>query len=108
MGEAAGRTAPSRTSIPWSFLAHTLRTLVERSGVDPVLIDDVIGGTVDQVGEQAMNTTRYALLSAGFPESVPATTVDRQCGSSQQAVHLPRRASWPGRTTSWSPAGSSR
>ncbi|MFB7088360.1 thiolase family protein [Streptomyces sp. NPDC056296] len=73
---------------PVELLAHTLRTLVERSGVDPVLIDDVIGGTVDQVGEQAMNTTRYALLSAGFPESVPATTVDRQCGSSQQAVHF--------------------
>ncbi|MGW8632629.1 thiolase family protein [Streptomyces sp. NPDC055793] len=73
---------------PVELLAHTLRTLVERSGVDPALIDDVIGGAVDQVGEQAMNTTRYALLSAGFPESVPATTVDRQCGSSQQAVHF--------------------
>ncbi|WP_395572445.1 thiolase family protein [Streptomyces sp. BK79] len=73
---------------PVELLAHTLRALVERSGVDPALIDDVIGGTVDQVGEQAMNTTRYALLSAGFPESVPATTVDRQCGSPQQAVHF--------------------
>ncbi|MEU1851135.1 thiolase family protein [Streptomyces sp. NPDC019990] len=73
---------------PVELLAHTLRALVERSGVDPALIDDVIGGTVDQVGEQAMNTTRYAVLSAGFPESVPATTVDRQCGSSQQAVHF--------------------
>ncbi|MBB5078637.1 thiolase family protein [Nonomuraea endophytica] len=73
---------------PVELLAHTLRTLVERSGVDPALVDDVIGGTVDQVGEQAMNTTRYALLSAGFPDSVPAVTVDRQCGSSQQAVHF--------------------
>ncbi|MEU9246107.1 thiolase family protein [Streptomyces sp. NPDC048385] len=73
---------------PVELLAHTLRALVERSGVDPALIDDVIGGTVDQVGEQAMNTTRYAVLSAGFPETVPATTVDRQCGSSQQAVHF--------------------
>ncbi|MFD4572442.1 thiolase family protein [Streptomyces sp. NPDC058417] len=73
---------------PVALLAHTLRTLVERSGVDPALIDDVIGGTVDQVGEQAMNTTRYAALSAGLPETVPATTVDRQCGSSQQAVHF--------------------
>src|SRR4051812_30029256 len=73
---------------PVELLAHTLRSLVDRSGVDPALIDDVIGGTVDQVGEQAMNTTRYAALSAGFPESVPATTVDRQCGSSQQAVHF--------------------
>ncbi|WP_030776782.1 thiolase family protein [Streptomyces sp. NRRL S-920] len=73
---------------PVELLAHTLRALVERSGIDPALVDDVIGGTVDQVGEQAMNTTRYAVLSAGFPESVPATTVDRQCGSSQQAVHF--------------------
>ncbi|MEU7986497.1 thiolase family protein [Streptosporangium canum] len=73
---------------PVDLLAHTLRTLVGRSGVDPALVDDVIGGCVDQVGEQAMNTTRYAWLSAGFPESVPATTIDRQCGSSQQAVHF--------------------
>ncbi|MYY83779.1 MULTISPECIES: thiolase family protein [unclassified Streptomyces] len=73
---------------PVELLAHTLRTLVERTGIDPALIDDVIGGTVDQVAEQAMNTTRYAVLSAGLPESVPATTVDRQCGSSQQAVHF--------------------
>ncbi|MEU9336312.1 thiolase family protein [Streptomyces sp. NPDC048290] len=73
---------------PVELLAHTLRALVERSGVDPALIDDVIGGTVDQVGEQAINTTRNAVLAAGFPETVPATTVDRQCGSSQQAVHF--------------------
>ncbi|WP_217567374.1 thiolase family protein [Streptomyces sp. GbtcB7] len=73
---------------PVELLSHTLRTLVERSGVDPALIDDVIGGTVSQVGEQAANITRYAALSAGFPETVPATTVDRQCGSSQQAVHF--------------------
>ncbi|MFE2298082.1 thiolase family protein [Streptomyces sp. NPDC059445] len=73
---------------PVELLAHTLRALVERTGIDPALIDDVIGGTVDQVGEQAMNTTRYAVLSAGFPDTVPATTVDRQCGSSQQAVHF--------------------
>ncbi|WP_406859560.1 thiolase family protein [Streptomyces sp. HUAS MG47] len=73
---------------PVAVLSHTLRALIERSGIDPALVDDVIGGTVDQVGEQAMNTTRYAWLGAGFPESVPATTVDRQCGSSQQAVHF--------------------
>ncbi|MFI1975400.1 thiolase family protein [Streptomyces wedmorensis] len=73
---------------PVALLSHTLRALVERSGIDPALVDDVIGGTVDQVGEQAMNTTRYAWLGAGFPDSVPATTVDRQCGSSQQAVHF--------------------
>ncbi|MDX2291242.1 MULTISPECIES: thiolase family protein [Streptomyces] len=73
---------------PVALLSHTLRALIERSGVDPALVDDVIGGTVDQVGEQAMNTTRYAWLGAGLPETVPATTVDRQCGSSQQAVHF--------------------
>ncbi|MEU5107433.1 thiolase family protein [Streptomyces sp. NPDC021354] len=73
---------------PVELLAQTLGTLIERSGVEPALVDDVIGGCVDQVGEQAMNTTRYAWLSAGFPDSVPATTVDRQCGSSQQAVHF--------------------
>ncbi|MBC6463598.1 thiolase family protein [Actinomadura sp. HBU206391] len=73
---------------PVELLAHTLRTLVGRSGIDPALVDDVIGGCVDQVGEQAMNTTRYAWLSAGFPDAVPATTIDRQCGSSQQAVHF--------------------
>ncbi|MFI9102316.1 thiolase family protein [Streptomyces fildesensis] len=73
---------------PVELLAHTLRTLIDRAGVDPALVDDVVGGCVDQVGEQAMNTTRYAWLSAGFPDSVPATTVDRQCGSSQQAVHF--------------------
>ncbi|MFE5629977.1 thiolase family protein [Streptomyces sp. NPDC056543] len=73
---------------PVALLSHTLKALIDRSGIDPALVDDVIGGTVDQVGEQAMNTTRYAWLGAGFPESVPATTVDRQCGSSQQAVHF--------------------
>jgi acetyl-CoA acyltransferase len=73
---------------PVDLLAHSLRELVARTGIDPERIDDVIGGCVDQVGEQAMNTTRYAVLAAGLPESVPATTVDRQCGSSQQAVHF--------------------
>jgi acetyl-CoA acyltransferase len=73
---------------PVDLLAHSLRALVDRTGIDPTRIDDVIGGCVDQVAEQAMNTTRYAVLAAGLPESVPATTVDRQCGSSQQAVHF--------------------
>ena len=73
---------------PVDLLAHSLRELVARTGVDPERIDDVIGGCVDQVAEQAMNTTRYAVLAAGLPETVPATTVDRQCGSSQQAVHF--------------------
>ncbi|MDL4775631.1 thiolase family protein [Actinomadura xylanilytica] len=73
---------------PADLLARTLQTLVERAGIDPALVDDVIGGVVTQAGDQALNLTRTAVLAAGFPESVPAMTVDRQCGSSQQAAHL--------------------
>ncbi|NMN98163.1 thiolase family protein [Antrihabitans stalactiti] len=73
---------------PVDLFAHSLRAVVERSGIDPALIDDVIGGCVTQVDEQAYNITRSALLAAGYPESVPGTTIDRQCGSSQQAVHF--------------------
>ncbi|MDJ0419748.1 thiolase family protein [Rhodococcus opacus] len=73
---------------PVELLAHVLRTLVDRNDIDPAQVDDVIGGCVSQVGEQAVNISRTALLSAGFPDSVPATTIDRQCGSSQQAAHF--------------------
>ncbi|OWY83260.1 MULTISPECIES: thiolase family protein [Rhodococcus] len=73
---------------PVELLAHVLRSLVERNGIDPAQVDDVIGGCVAQVGEQSLNISRTALLAAGFPESVPATTIDRQCGSSQQAAHF--------------------
>ncbi len=72
--------------LPADLLAHSLRELVQRTGVDPGQIDDVIAGAVTQVGDQAVNIARNALLGAGFPESVPGTTVDRQCGSSQQAI----------------------
>jgi acetyl-CoA acyltransferase len=72
--------------LPADLLAHSLRELVERTGVDPALVDDVIAGAVTQVGDQSVNIARNALLGAGFPESVPGTTVDRQCGSSQQAI----------------------
>lgn len=72
--------------LPADLLAHSLRELITRTGVDPVLVDDVIAGTVTQVGDQAVNVARNALLGAGFPETVPGTTVDRQCGSSQQAI----------------------
>ncbi|HET9292622.1 MAG TPA: thiolase family protein [Actinomycetota bacterium] len=68
--------------------AVVLRALVERSEVDPVLVDDVIMGCVSQVGEQSLNVARNAWLAAGLPEEVPATTIDRQCGSSQQAVQF--------------------
>jgi acetyl-CoA acyltransferase len=67
---------------------EVLRALVERNDLDPALIDDVIMGCVMQVGNQGLNIGRNAVLAAGFPESVPATTVDRQCGSSQQAAHF--------------------
>ena len=68
--------------------ASALRGLLDRSGIDPAGLDDVIGGCVTQVGEQARNIARNAALMAGIPEEVPATTVDRQCGSSQQAIHF--------------------
>ena len=71
---------------PVDLAATTLRALVERTGIEPALVDDVIWGCVSQVGEQSMNVGRYAVMAAGWPESVPATTVDRQCGSSQQAA----------------------
>jgi acetyl-CoA acyltransferase len=67
---------------------HALTELAKRTGIDPSLVDDVVWGCVDQVGEQAQNVGRSAVLAAGWPETVPATTVDRQCGSSQQAVHF--------------------
>jgi acetyl-CoA acyltransferase len=73
---------------PVDLHAAALRALVERTGIDPVVIDDVISGAVGQVGEQSGNTARWALLAAGYPESVPGVTVDRQCGSSQQALHF--------------------
>jgi acetyl-CoA acyltransferase len=71
---------------PATLLADVLRTLVAKHDLDPALIDDVITGCVTQAGEQAVNIGRTAVLAAGFPESVPATTIDRQCGSSQQAA----------------------
>ena len=71
---------------PVDLSATVLRALVDRTGIDPGLVDDVIWGCVSQVGEQTFNVGRSAVLAAGWPESVPATTVDRQCGSSQQAV----------------------
>jgi acetyl-CoA acyltransferase len=68
--------------------SEPLKAIIERNQLDPALVDDVIMGCVMQVGEQALNVGRNAALAAGFPESVPATTIDRQCGSSQQALHF--------------------
>jgi acetyl-CoA acyltransferase len=73
---------------PADLLAEVLRALAERSSLDPALVDDVITGCVMQVGNQSLNVGRNAVLAAGWPESVPATTIDRQCGSSQQSMHF--------------------
>jgi acetyl-CoA acyltransferase len=73
---------------PVDLAAETLKALVERNDLDPAQVDDVIMGCVMQVGAQSLNIGRNAVLSAGFPESVPSTTVDRQCGSSQQSAHF--------------------
>ncbi len=73
---------------PAALAAHTLKALAERNPIDVETIDDVIMGCVMQVGPQALNVARNAVLTAGWPESVPGTTVDRQCGSGQQAIHF--------------------
>ncbi len=70
------------------LLAHAIKAAVDRSGIDPAIVDDVIAGCVSQVGEQGINVARNGLLAAGFPVEVPGTSVDRQCGSSQQAIHF--------------------
>jgi acetyl-CoA acetyltransferase family protein len=73
---------------PVDLAGHTLKALVERNNIDPHLIEDVIMGCVMQVGEQSLNVGRNAVLAAGLPETIPGTTIDRQCGSSQQAAHF--------------------
>ncbi|MFF0501130.1 thiolase family protein [Nocardia aobensis] len=84
-----GKTGGGLSQVhPATLLAGVLSDLVARNDLDPALVDDVIAGCVTQSGEQAFNIARTAVLAAGFPEAVPATTVDRQCGSSQQAAHF--------------------
>ncbi len=73
---------------PAELSAQVLNALVDRAGVDPVLVDDVVWGCVMQAGEQALDIARTSVLAAGWPESVPGVTVDRQCGSSQQSIHF--------------------
>src|SRR5216683_6551017 len=85
MGKRGGKLAGWH---PTDLLAATLSELVSRAGIDPAAVDDVICGCVSQVGEQSLNIARNAWLAAGLPESVPGTTIDRQCGSSQQAAHF--------------------
>ena len=73
---------------PVDLSAHVLTALTGRVGLDPALVDDVVWGVVNQVGDQSVNVARSSVLAAGWPESVPGTTLDRQCGSSQQALHF--------------------
>src|SRR4051812_1114723 len=73
---------------PADLAGEVLKALVDRNGIDPAIVDDVIMGCVMQVGSQGLNIGRNAVLAAGWPESVPATSVDRQCGSSQQSAHF--------------------
>ena len=95
---AAARTAGGRRNgklsgwHPADLAASVLDALIERSGCDPALVEDVIMGCVGQAGEQASNIARNAVLASRLPESVPATSVDRQCGSSQQALHFAAQA----------------
>jgi acetyl-CoA acetyltransferase family protein len=73
---------------PVDLAAEVMNALVQRTGIDPAIVDDVVMGCVMQVGEQGVNVARNAVLAAGWPETVPGTTIDRQCGSSQQAAHF--------------------
>jgi acetyl-CoA acyltransferase len=73
---------------PVDLAAEPLKAIADRTGIDPALVEDVIMGCVSQVGDQSLNVARNAALAAGFPDTVPGTSVDRQCGSSQQAVHF--------------------
>ena len=95
---AAARTAGGRRNgrlsgwHPSDLAAQVLDALIERAGADPVMVDDVIMGCVSQLGEQSMNVARNAILASKLPTSVPGTTIDRQCGSSQQALHFAAQA----------------
>src|SRR5579871_3971067 len=77
---------------PADLGAHIIKALVARTGIDPLAVDDVIWGCVDAIGPQAGDIARTCWLAAGLPEEVPGTTIDRQCGSSQQAVHFAAQA----------------
>ena len=86
---AVGRRGGSLSGVhPVPLLAQVLQEVVSRSGLEPDVVEDVVAGCVSQVGEQALNVARNALLTAGFPYTIPATSVDRQCGSAQQAIHF--------------------
>ncbi|MBN9636018.1 MAG: acetyl-CoA C-acyltransferase, partial [Actinobacteria bacterium] len=94
----ASRTAVGRrkggfaAAHPADMAAHVIKTVVERHDIDPAAIDDVILGCLDNIGSQAGDIARTAALAAGLPETVPGVTIDRQCGSAQQAVHFAAQA----------------
>src|SRR3954451_49083 len=84
----ARRNGKLKDTHPVDLAAHVLKAIVDRNDLDPALVEDVVMGCVMQVGDQGINIARNAALAAGFPETVVGTTVDRQCGSSQQAAHF--------------------
>jgi acetyl-CoA acyltransferase len=88
LGRGSLKNGDLREMHPVLLAAHVLNEVTSRAGLDPALVDDVVMGCVSQTGEQGINVARQAVLAAGFPVEVPATTVDRQCGSSQQAIHF--------------------
>jgi acetyl-CoA acyltransferase len=88
LGRGSLKNGDLREMHPVLLAAHVLNEVTSRAGLDPALVDDVVMGCVSQTGEQGVNVARQALLAAGFPVEVPGTTVDRQCGSSQQAIHF--------------------
>jgi acetyl-CoA acyltransferase len=88
LGRGNQRNGDLRDVHPVVLAAHVLREVTSRARIDPAMVGDVVFGCVMQTGEQAVNIARQAVLAAGFPVEVPATTVDRQCGSSQQAIHF--------------------
>ena len=88
LGRGSQKNGDLREVHPVLLAAHVLREVTGRAGIDPAQVDDVVMGCVMQTGEQGVNVARQAVLTAGFPVEVPATTVDRQCGSSQQAIHF--------------------
>src|SRR5829696_8792693 len=83
---------------PADLGAHPIRTLMARTDVDPAAVEDVIYGCIDTIGSQAGDIARTAAIAAGLPESVPGVTIDRQCGSSQQAIHFGAQAVMSGTT----------
>jgi acetyl-CoA acyltransferase len=88
LGRGSQKNGELREVHPVDLAAHVLREVTARAGVDPAQVDDLVMGCVSQTGEQAVNIARQATLVAGFPVEVPAVTIDRQCGSSQQAIHF--------------------